>query len=160
MSDVSDVGLILLLIATIMNGLLAGLSLNKSVVELPAGRRMGSLAFSQFSRAADLGNGLPFYAALGLMTPAITILAAALVVLGGSPSPLWSGLGIAASVFSIAHVGVSAGAAPNMLRIGRLGNDVGALDEAYRRFRSWQDARAVLQVATFGLVVSTLGLLT
>jgi hypothetical protein len=159
MGEVSDLGLALLLVAAVMNGLLAGVSLNKSVVELPAGRRIGSLAFASFSRAADLGNGLPYYAALGLMTPAISVAAAVEIVVGAAPSMALLILAVAVACLSIAHVGATVGAAPNMHRIGRLGNDAEALDGAYGRFRVWHDARAILQVLTFGLVVTVIGVL-
>ncbi len=159
MGEVSDLGLALLLAAAVMNGLLAGVRLNKSVVELPAGRRIGSVAFASFSRAADLGNGLPFYAALGLMTPAVSVAAAVDTVVGAAPSMLLLILAIAIACLSAAHARATAGAAPNMHRIGSLGNDAEALDDTYRRFRVWHDARAILQVLAFGLVVTLIGVL-
>ncbi len=52
--------------AIVLTGLLAGISLDKALVQLPARRRMGVVAFAGFSRANDLGNGLVLYPLLGV----------------------------------------------------------------------------------------------
>ena len=52
-----DITFILILAAAVVTGLLAGVSLAKSIVQLPARHRMGIVEFAAFSRAADLGNG-------------------------------------------------------------------------------------------------------
>ena len=145
--------------ATVGNGLLAGLSLNKSVVELPAGKRLGSVAFSRFSREADLRNGLPLYAALGVVTPVLTVLGAAWMMAAGGLAVVELWLTASAGVLSVAHLAATGGAAPKMLRIGKLGEDEDALNEVYARFRRWQAARAILQVAAFVVVVAVLGAL-
>jgi len=48
------------------DGILAGLSLDKVIVQLPARRRIGITAYAAYARAADLGNGIAFYAAAGV----------------------------------------------------------------------------------------------
>lgn len=153
MTELGDPTVILLALATFGNGLLAGLSLNKSIVELPAGKRMGSVAFAEYSRAADLRNGVAFYAALGIGSPIVTIVATAMVALDGPVSSLSKVVAVSAILFSAAHMLTTAGAAPHMVRIGRLGSDQRALDEEYDRFRAWHSARTVLQVGSFGMVV-------
>ena len=57
---------VLVIIATALDGLLAGASLDQSIKQLPARRRMGVIAFSAYSRAADLGTGLIWYPVLGI----------------------------------------------------------------------------------------------
>src|SRR5437016_2187187 len=56
----------LLVAATVPNGILAGGSLIKCVVELPARRIIGQPAMAAFHRAADLQTGFLIYPALGL----------------------------------------------------------------------------------------------
>ena len=51
----------LIVIATILNGMLAGGSLEGSLVKLPARRRIGVVAYATFARGNDLGNGLVVY---------------------------------------------------------------------------------------------------
>jgi hypothetical protein len=64
------------LAAVVANGLLVGAGLDQSVKQLPARHRIGPAAFAAYSQAADLRNGIPWYAILGLGTAALTLLAA------------------------------------------------------------------------------------
>jgi hypothetical protein len=54
-----------------------GASLNRSIKQLPARHRIGVLAFARYSQAADLANGIAWYAILGVGTALLTLLAAA-----------------------------------------------------------------------------------
>jgi hypothetical protein len=49
-----DLTLALLVVATAVTGVLAGASLDQSVKQLPARRKIGAVAYSRYSRAADL----------------------------------------------------------------------------------------------------------
>jgi hypothetical protein len=146
---ISEWNLLLFLAALGINGLLGGTSITKSLVELPAGNKIGSLAFATYSRAADLKNGLPWYSFIGITGPVLTIVAAITTNLAhGSSRDYVAALDIAA-VLSAAHMGSTALAAPNMMKIGRAGNDVAQLDLHYGRFNRWNALRALLQGLTF-----------
>jgi hypothetical protein len=69
---------VVLLGAVVAKGLLVGASLDQSVKQLPARHRIGVEAFSAYSQAADLRNGVAWYATLGLGAAAVTLAAAAL----------------------------------------------------------------------------------
>src|SRR5512133_2145373 len=56
--------------------LLVGASLEQSIKQLPARHRICPAAFAAYSQAADLRNGIPWYATLGLGAPALTLAAA------------------------------------------------------------------------------------
>src|SRR5215204_6177527 len=71
-----DLTLSLMLAATAATGILAGASLDQSIKQLPARHRLGMAAFSAYSRAADLGNGIAWYAVIGIGAAALTIAAA------------------------------------------------------------------------------------
>lgn len=62
----------------IARGILAGLSLDKVIVQLPARRRIGITAYA---RAAYLGNGIAFYATAGVGGAALTIAAFAVAAI-------------------------------------------------------------------------------
>ena len=47
---------ILLVLAVVFNGLLAGTSFDTALVKLPARRRIGARAYAVFARGNDLGN--------------------------------------------------------------------------------------------------------
>jgi len=82
---VTTTPLLLLLAAAGANGLLTGASLDQSIKQLPARHRIGVLASARYGQAADLANGVAWYAALGVGT-ALLALVAADAGLAGQPS--------------------------------------------------------------------------
>lgn len=144
--------LILVGLATSVDGLLAGASLDQSIKQLPSRHRIGILAFSAYSRAADQGNGFFWYVPLGIGGALLTIVAAvwslALRLPPGRSMPL-----VVAGVLSIAHSITTARAAPINLSQRGAGEDEKALAAIFDRFEHWQSARAAMQLATFLLMV-------
>ncbi len=137
--------LFLLLAATAANGLLAGASLDQSIKQLPARNRMGVLAFARYSQAADLANGVPWYAALGIGT-AVLSLAAAIAALTEHPSRPATAALVALIVLTLAHTATTVAAAPTNYSQRKVGDNEQALTAIFDRFTRWQTARAVLQV--------------
>lgn len=85
----SDLGwVILAAAATAVDGLLAGASLDQSIKQLPARRRIGMRAFSAYSRASDQASGLYWYALLGIGGTGLTVSAALWGLTIGLPSPV------------------------------------------------------------------------
>lgn len=144
--------LILILAATIVTGLLAGVSLDKAIVQLPARHRMGIVAFATFSRANDLGNGLIAYPVLGITAALLTILATVVAFLQKTPFqhawPLYL-----SALLSVLHSFTTSRAAPNLLRLRQSTNDEALLSEIFDRFTKWHNLRAVLQVLNFLILV-------
>jgi hypothetical protein len=146
---------ILLLAAAGANGLLTGASLDQSVKQLPARRRIGALEFSRYSQAADLSNGVPWYAALGIGTAVLT-LAAALAGLVAQPTrPSGIALGIALAA-TIAHSFATARAAPINFQQRNTAGDEAALADLFDRFERWQTFRATCQVLALIAVLAAL----
>src|SRR4051794_9381176 len=92
----------LLLAALIGNGLLAGASLDQSIKQLPARRRIGVVAFSEYSKAGDLGPGVIWYAALGTGAAALTVIAVAVGLLTRPGPQLAVALGLSL-LLTVAH---------------------------------------------------------
>ena len=136
--------------ALVADGLLAGLSLDKVIVQLPARRQIGVTAYAAYARASDLGNGIAFYAVVGVGAAMLTL--AAFAVALGAPGDV-TGLLAAAAVFSL-HSAATGRAAPAMFQIGRTGDDEAALTPLLTRFARWSAARAAVQTATL-IVVAT-----
>src|SRR5256885_7650987 len=65
----STLELALLALALILNGLLAGASLDKAITQVPARRTIGLRAMAEYHRATDLGPGLFLYPILDLGAP-------------------------------------------------------------------------------------------
>jgi hypothetical protein len=139
----------LIVAATALGGILAGGSLDRSAVQLPAWRRVGPVPWATYSREADLRNGLIWYPLLGLGAPLLSIAAALAVRSDRAAARSGAAPAYAAAVLSVGHVLATSRAAPNMLGVGRLGDDADALRGALDRFERWQAVRASLQALTF-----------
>jgi hypothetical protein len=146
----------LVLAATAANGLLAGASLDQSIKQLPARRRIGAIDHSAYSRASDLGNGIAFYGILGVGAAALTI-AAAVSAYRHEPQsrrtpPLYAAAGLA-----VLHSLATTRAAPTNFSQRKVAqDDETALAEIFDRFEQWQTVRAALQVLNVGAMLWTL----
>lgn len=136
----------LLLAAAGANGLLAGASLDQSIKQLPARHRIGTLAFSRYSQAADLANGIAWYAMLGVGTAALTVVAVITGLLGHPTPPVTIALWAVAGA-TLLHSFATARAAPANFRQRALGEDEQALAELFDHFERWQTFRVICQVA-------------
>ncbi len=91
---------LLVIAATALDGLLAGASLDQSIKQLPARRRIGVIAYSVYSRAADMGTGILWYAILGVGAALLTIVAAIVALIQAAPFNVALPLYLAAVVSS------------------------------------------------------------
>ena len=144
----TDVTFILVVLAAAVNGIVAGASLDQTIKQLPARHRIGVVAYSAYSKAADLGNGLPWYISIGIGSLLLT-LGAAIAALVQQISADIALPVYAAGVLSILHSLVTTQAAPMMFRQRKHANDEAALTEVFNRFARLQALRVFLQVLTF-----------
>jgi hypothetical protein len=147
-----DVARLLLIAAVAFNGILTGASLDQSIKQLPARRRIGVIAFSAYSRTADLGNGIVWYAIIGAGAALFTIGAAVSAYLQVAPAAAAIPLYLAA-LTSLLHSFTTTQAAPTLFRVRRVKDDAAQLTMIFDRFERWQTLRAALQLATFGLTL-------
>lgn len=143
--------------ALAFNGILAGASLDQSIKQLPARHKIGVVAYSAYSQASDLGNGIRWYAILGIGAAVLTVAAAFVTWLGehtlSSAYPIYL-----AAVLSILHSLTTTQAASTLFSQRRQQQDETALMAILDRFERWQTLRAALQVLSFGaLLWTTLG---
>jgi len=142
-----------LAIATVAaNGLLSGASGDQSVKQLPARRQLGAVAYSDYSRAADLGNGVAWYAVLGIGTAVLSVVTA-IVVLAGSPSGSAAAAAVALIVATVGHMGVTGVAAPTNISQRRHIGDGTALTALFDRFTRLQTVRWTLNLAALACAV-------
>jgi hypothetical protein len=143
---------VLIVAATAADGLLAGASLDQSIKQLPARHKIGLVAYSEYSRASDLGPGILWYAILGVGAAVLTIAAAVVAFLEGVPSATATPLYVAAGL-AVLHSLVTTQAAPTNFSQRRVAKDEAALERVFDRFERWQTLRAVLQVLNFGAML-------
>jgi hypothetical protein len=138
----------LIVIATVINGGLAGGSLEGVLVKLPARRRIGVVAYATFARGNDLGNGLVVYPTWAVSAALFTFLATIVAYVEQQPTGLLVPLTLA-SVTSIGHFLATSQAAPVMLSLKRTPDDEAILTAKLDKFAHWSAIRAALQVVTF-----------
>jgi hypothetical protein len=143
---------VLLIAAVAFNGVLTGASMDQSIKQLPARRRIGVIAFSAYSRAADLRNGIVWYAIIGVGAALLTIAAAIGAYLQTAPESLAIPLYLAA-LTSLLHSFTTTQAAPTLFRVRQVKDDAAQLTVIFDRFERWQTLRAALQLATFVLAL-------
>jgi hypothetical protein len=138
----------LLVVTVIVDGLIAGASFDVAVVKLPTRNRIGSVAYANFARGNDLGNGLVVYPSFGIL--------AVLLVLGTTisthltnPSPTVMVPLLLACAGTFAHSVCTAKAAPIILGLRRTPDDEAVLAAKLDRFAFWHGLRAVFQFSTF-----------
>ena len=138
----------LIIAATFLGGILAGATFDRMIVQMPAWRRLGVRAWAEYSRKADLGNGLVFYPLVAIGGAVFTI-AGAVAFHFDQTTPRSAAVPIyGAAVMVIGGLLATIKAAPKMLSLKRV-NDEDGLQKALRGFHRWSAVRAVPQVLAF-----------
>ena len=138
----------LLVLAVVVNGILAGLSFDGAVVKLPTRRRIGAGTYANFARGNDLGNGLFVYPAIGVLAALLVFGTTIMASLAQAPRSVLLLL-VLASAATIAHSVCTVNAAPIMLSLRSTPDDGELLTAKLDRFAIWHGVRAVFQFLTF-----------
>jgi len=141
-----------MILSVIENGILAGASFDVALVKLPTRKHIGSVAYAQFARGNDLGNGKIVYPLLGIFAVILvfgTLLVAWLI---HAPIKVITPL-VIASVLTIIHSLCTAKAAPIMLSLAKTPDDAKILTKKLDTFSFWHTFRAIFQAATFIVLV-------
>ena len=136
-----------LLTATGFTGLLCGASLDQSIKQLPARHVIGVKAFSAYAKAADLKNGVIWYAILGIGAALASIVTAILVWKTHTNEsyslPLYLG-----GILAICHTICTALAAPTYHKQKRI-QDEEELKKLFNKFERIQTFRSAFIVLNF-----------
>lgn len=144
--------LFLLVGATAINGLLAGLNLDTALVKLPARLRIGVVTYAAFARGNDLGNGLVVYPLLGVGAALLTMLATLFAFVSHGRMDVVLLLSLA-TLLSLLHTFATARAAPIMLSLKNTSDGEALLAAKLDRFARWHMVRATLQVLAFFILL-------
>ena len=140
-----DLTLGLLIAAVGANGLLCGMSMDQSIKQLPARHRIGVVAYSDYSRAGDLGNGIALYAIVGVGTALLSVLAA-IVALTDDPTSSQTAAAVTLLAATVAHMAITGRAAPTNISQRRHAGDEPALTAVFDRFTRLQTVRLVFNL--------------
>ncbi len=148
----------LLIFATLVSGLLAGGNVDRAFVAMPAWQQVGAIPWAEFSRHADLGNGLILYP-IEAISGALLTIAAAMMIHFDRNAPRAAAVPIyAAALFAVGGLALTVKAAPTMLGIRGV-SELVALQRAFEAFWYWGNLRAICQVSVFLLQLATLAVL-
>jgi hypothetical protein len=137
--------------ATLANGLLAGGDVDRWLVGMPAWQSVGILAWANYSRSADLGNGFVLYPMLAIGGTLLSLAAAVIFMRQRKHARVVAIPVYAAAVLAVAGLLMTFKAAPFMLSLRHIGNeDVASLQHAFDGFKLWGGLRTVLQTLAFG----------
>ena len=139
----------LIITACFLCGLLAGGNVDRYVVQVPAWRQVSISNWAAYSRHADLGNGIFLYPFEAIGSFLMLVIASSIVLIQKTTfknvifplhlATILSAIGLLFTFF----------AAPVMLSVGRMDNNVLALQHAFDRFHFWGLLRAIAQLLSF-----------
>jgi hypothetical protein len=135
------------IIAASLTGILCGASLDQSIKQLPSRHIIGVKAFSAYAKAADLKNGVLWYAILGIGAALTSIVTAILAWKYQVPEcctlSLYSG-----GIFAISHSVCTMLAAPTYHKQKTTNNEED-LRRLFNRFERIQTFRSIFIVLNF-----------
>ena len=138
----------LIIAAVAVNGILAGISVGRSLIELPAWRSVNLAGFHDYVQTADLGRGIVFYPAIGIVATALVIATAIVGTISSLPLIVVVLL-IVSAILSLLHSATTSRAAPNMLSLRNSALSKEEVKVKFDLFKKWHDRRAALQLSTF-----------
>jgi hypothetical protein len=145
-------------VATAFEGLRAGAGTFRALLDLPARRRIGPLAFAEFSRATDLSTtGVMFYVIFGVGGALVTGVTWLIAVRGGAPRLIRRLLATSA-IASLLVLVLTTQAAPLMWRVGTSPPDPILVGTLLDRFTTWTLLRIGCVGLSFGATLSALAL--
>jgi hypothetical protein len=139
---------LLIFFAAVLDGLLAGIGLQKLFVELPARKKIGVVAFSDYSRASDLMNGVYLYPSFAIGGVLLKVLAFVFILRSNYDLGVTFPLGLAV-VFGIGVLIMTIFAAPQMFKIGKTENKKELLSPLLEKFMTYSYPRAVFMGLQF-----------
>jgi hypothetical protein len=140
---------IFLTIACIFSGLLAGGDIYRYLIEVPAWRHLDMISWREYSRHADLGNGIFLFPFEAVVAAAMLLMASISVLKSKSPFKTIALPVHLATIFSLAGLALTFLAAPIMLRLRTIGNDPEMIRQTFDNFHFWGLLRCVAQVLSF-----------
>jgi len=146
---------IILVCATFIHGLGAGLCFDVALVKLPTRHRIGVIPYANFARGNDLGNGIIVYPIIGVSGLLIIFATTILAYIQGQPSSVLYPLYTSTLATILASFG-TAKAAPIMLSLKNTSNDEQLLKVKLNRFSRWHNFRTIFQIIAFIALIWTL----
>ncbi len=140
---------LLMTAATLLTGLLAGGSLDRYVVQVPAWGHLSKLSWAEYTRYAEFGNGLIFYPFEVLGSFMLLFTTSAIILIHKNKFRTIALPAHIATIFAILGVLFTFYSFPIMLSIQSMGNNEILVQHAFDRFHFWGLLRAISQLMAF-----------
>ena len=146
---------VVIIIATIIDGNLAGAGLDQVIKQLPARKQIGVVAYSEYFMAADLANGRYWYGFVGISAYILTLgfAFAGYLLNVDSTTIIWL---IIAAAFALVHALGTSQAAPTAFSVRNAINNEDSLTEIFDKFSKWTSLRGIAGVSMFIAMVGAL----
>ncbi len=136
--------------AALFGGLLAGVTANRALVELPAWQLLGAVSWADFTRAENHGVGSFFYLVVGFFALASTIATAIAIRLDRSMRGLRAFPAYAAALLAILYgVITRAILVPAAFRLRTAGNNSAEIRQIFESVARWWGINDLLHVLAF-----------
>jgi hypothetical protein len=136
--------------AAVADGLLAGGNLDRLLVATPAWTRVGLNGWADFTRSADLANGIIVYPAMALGGTVIVVLSAIIFAVGGRLPRHASTPVFLAAFLMLAALPFSLKATPFVMSLRHIDNgNVVELGRAFAGAHFWGGWQGILHLAAF-----------
>ena len=142
----------LLAVTVAINGLLAGASFDVAAVKLPTRHRIGPVAYANFARGNDLGNGLVVYPASGISAALLVFVTTITIYFADGSFAVMVPL-LLAYAGTVAHSACTGRAAPIMISLRRTTDEKAVLAAKLDRFAFWHASRGISDRDVCGFVV-------
>jgi hypothetical protein len=140
----------LVVAATLATGFLANGLMHRGVIEMTAWQQTGPLAWAAFSRHADLAFPALFIYPLEAFSGAILSIAVVISFRRDGSQPRSALVPVyGAALMTIGGLLATTQAAPIMMSVSHLGDNVAALQRALNGFQFWGDVRGTFQLLAF-----------
>jgi hypothetical protein len=143
---------ICIIILTIIQGIGAGICLDKALVNLPTRHRIGVIAYANFARGNDLGNGLKFYPYVVVGGGLLILVFTSIAYFDYQPAVILHPLYIV-SLSAIGYLFSTAKAAPIMWSLKKTPDDESILKQKLDRFAYWHSWRTLFQMIAFIVLI-------
>ena len=135
--------------ACCISGWLAGANIDRYIVQLPAWKYVNIIDWAEYSRHADLGNGLWLYP-LEAVGTFILLLAASIIAIKNRATLKKITVQIcAAAFFAVLKIALSALSSPVIMRLKTSGNDRQLLQKAFDQYHFWSPYNGIVQLSCF-----------
>lgn len=138
--------------ACLFGGLLAGVTANRALVELPAWERIGAISWASFTRAENHGVGAFFYLVIGLLALLSTIMTAVAFRSDASVRGFRRFPAYAAATLAVAYAVITrAILVPAALHLRVAENNRAELQQIFTTVARWSGINDLLHVLAFSL---------